>query len=215
MTGDESDTTHTLPTLAQQAVRRSLIRKQDLAEDEVRRMIDAGRELLSHGGNTRVADIVAAASLSNDAFYRYFRSKEDFVGAVVEDGDKRLVSYVQHKMTTQEDDEDKLRAAIDAILSQAADPEVATATRNVLANPTGPHREAGVRNRLEASLADLLTDTLSAMTAADPGRDARAIVRMLVGTMENFLWAVSEPSNEDLSHIEDFIIGALSRHHDG
>ena len=46
----------------------------------------------------RVADIVAAAGLSNDAFYRHFASKDALVAAILEDGTARLRSYLDHQM---------------------------------------------------------------------------------------------------------------------
>ncbi|HET9972881.1 MAG TPA: helix-turn-helix domain-containing protein [Streptosporangiaceae bacterium] len=64
---------------------------------EVRRLLDAALEVMRQGGTAarpRVADIVAAAGLSNDAFYRHFPSKDVLVAALLEDGAQRLAQYV-------------------------------------------------------------------------------------------------------------------------
>ena len=47
--------------------------------------------IVANGTSTRVrvSDIVAAAGLSNDAFYRHFPSKDALVAALVEDGRNR------------------------------------------------------------------------------------------------------------------------------
>src|SRR5260370_11006206 len=88
-------------TLADRAVDRRLASAQELAETDVRALMDAGLALLraeAPGRSPRVADIVAAAGLSNDAFYRYFASKDDLVAAIVEDGSRRLVTSAPHHM---------------------------------------------------------------------------------------------------------------------
>ena len=54
-------------------------RRAATTPSEVRRLLDAGLEVMRRCGTTsrpRVADIVAAAGLSNDAFYRHFPSKD-------------------------------------------------------------------------------------------------------------------------------------------
>src|SRR5260370_42613773 len=115
-------------TLADRAVDRRLAPTQELAESDVRALMDAGLALLrtaAPGRSPRVADIVAAAGLSNDAFYRYFASKDDLVAAVVEDGSRRLLKYVRHQMAKGDDAAARLRLGIDAIMKQATDPDVA------------------------------------------------------------------------------------------
>src|SRR5437764_216375 len=67
----------------------------------VRRLPEAVLEVMGRCGTTsgrRVAAIVAAARLSNDAFYRHFPSKEALVAAIIEDGAARLASYLDHQM---------------------------------------------------------------------------------------------------------------------
>ena len=199
-------------SLAQEAIRRSLSRRQDAAENDVRRMIEVGRDLLSQGSNPRVADIVEAADLSNDAFYRYFRGKEDFVAAVVEDGGHRLLAYVERKMAEHDGAEARLRAAITAIMSQAGDPDIATATRNILTTSIGRNQRAtGARLRLEAAMSDLLRAPLSELGSSDPDRDSRSVAAMLMAQMENFLWDEHPPSDEDLQHILTFVKKAVAR----
>src|SRR3954453_18653602 len=68
---------------------------------EVRRLLDAALAIISEQGTTaraRVAAIVAAAGLSNDAFYRHFPSKAALVDALIEDGSHRLAGYLSHQM---------------------------------------------------------------------------------------------------------------------
>ena len=91
--------------------------------DEVRRLLDAALEVMQRSGPdlaARVADIVAAAGLSNDAFYRHFPSKDALVAAVLEDGTERLTSYLAHQMAKQPTPEGQVRRWVEGIMSQAA-----------------------------------------------------------------------------------------------
>jgi len=57
--------------------------------DEVQRLLDAGLVAMRRHGTVRspsVAEIVAEAGLSNDAFYRVFASKDELVLAVLDAG---------------------------------------------------------------------------------------------------------------------------------
>ena len=76
----------------------------------------------------RVADIVAAAGLSNDAFYRHFASKEALVAAILEDGTARLTSYLDHQMAKAPTPADKVRRFVEGVMSQAADDDIAATT---------------------------------------------------------------------------------------
>ena len=75
----------------------------------------------------RVADIVAAAGLSNDAFYRHFPSKDALVAALVDDGALRLRSYLDHQMAKEPAPETKVRRWVEGVMSQA-EGEVAATT---------------------------------------------------------------------------------------
>ena len=71
---------------------------------EVRRLLDAALVVIERNGTSaraRVADIVATAGLSNDAFYRHFASKDALVAALVEDGAVRLAGFQQHQTMAQ------------------------------------------------------------------------------------------------------------------
>src|SRR5260370_3352619 len=77
-------------------------------------------------GGPRVADIVAAAGLSNDAFYRHFPSKDALVAALLEDGAERLASYVAHQMDKELAPAGKGRRWVEGVLSQTREEIAAT-----------------------------------------------------------------------------------------
>lgn len=189
--------TSSLSPRASQAVRRSLTPRQEAASRDVDTLIRCGRELLIQGSPARVADIVAAAGLSNDAFYRYFKSKGDFVDAVVEEGGHRLVTYLRHKIAKAETPEDALRAGIAAVLSQAVDPEIAAATRNVVATAGGRSHAPNVREDLEKTVAGALAGPVTDLGSVDPERDSLTTAILVLATMEHLLWKSEPPADPD------------------
>ncbi|MCT7291471.1 TetR/AcrR family transcriptional regulator [Rhodococcus sp. D-6] len=184
----ENSAGSTLSPRASEAVKRSLTPRQKAASRDVDTLIRCGRELLTRGEPARVADIVAAAGLSNDAFYRYFKSKGDFVDAVVEEGGHRLVRYLRHKIDKAADPEAALRAGIAAVLNQAVDPEIAAATRNVVSSAGGRSHAPKVREDLEKAVAEVLTGPIADLGSADPQRDSLTTSILLLAVMEHLLW---------------------------
>ncbi|MCR8692970.1 TetR/AcrR family transcriptional regulator [Rhodococcus rhodochrous] len=184
----ENSAGSTLSPRASEAVKRSLTPRQEAASRDVDTLIRCGRELLTRGEPARVADIVAAAGLSNDAFYRYFKSKGDFVDAVVEEGGHRLVRYLRHKIDKAADPEAALRAGIAAVLNQAVDPEIAAATRNVVSSAGGRSHAPKVREDLEKAVAEVLAGPIADLGSADPQRDSLTTSILLLAVMEHLLW---------------------------
>src|SRR4051812_17216347 len=115
------------------------------ARAEVDALLDAGLKLMTEGAPRapRVADIVAAAGLSNDAFYRAFSGRDALVEAIVERGARELAGQVRRRMERAAGDsaEDRLRAGIAAVVRQAADPRLAAGGRGgpPAPLPPGPH----------------------------------------------------------------------------
>jgi AcrR family transcriptional regulator len=185
--------------IAQATLRR---RGQDYA-DEVRRLLDAGLDVMARCGTTsrpRVADIVEAAGLSNDAFYRHFPSKDALVAAILEDGAGRLQGYLAHRMSKADGPEAEVRAWVDGLLSQA-DESIAATTLAVLWNggvvPDG--RPAG-------RLAPLLVEPLTALGAEDPDGTARLLAHAAVGTLNDLLWAGRPPTRADVDRVTAFCL---------
>jgi AcrR family transcriptional regulator len=195
---------------AEAAVQRSLERRQSAAQAEVNRLIEVGRDLFGSGANPRVADIVKAAGVSIEAFYRYFGSKSEFVAAVAEDGGQRVTSYVEHKMADVDDPTKRLRAGISALMSQASRPELAAAARNILGRSghAAPHGDAG---SVETSLADLLSPTLTELGSTDAKRDSAVAATALLGILQNHVWAETEPTRREIDHLTGFLVGAVRR----
>ncbi|HKA85099.1 MAG TPA: TetR/AcrR family transcriptional regulator [Acidimicrobiales bacterium] len=198
--------------VADRIARQTLARRGPDYAGEVRRLLDAGLGVMRTCGTTsrpRVADIVAAAGLSNDAFYRHFASKEALVAAILEDGTERLGDYLAHQMAKESTPEGKVGAWVAGVLSQAADDEIAAATLAVLWNAgsigagvaSGPASASG-------PLAVLLREPFAALGSADPELDASLAAHAAVGRLGDHLWRRARPARGEIEHIVRFCLAA-------
>ncbi|MEY2397066.1 MAG: hypothetical protein QOJ00_240 [Actinomycetota bacterium] len=178
--------------------------------DEVRRLLDAALEVMRQrgtGSRPRVADIVAAAGLSNDAFYRHFPSKDALVAALLEDGTERLRSYLAHQMDKQRTPESKIRRWVRGVFDQAQ-ADVGEATRAALFNAAGaPDGRASGRHPASGVLADLLHEPFAALGSAHPELDASLCAHAVLGRLADHLWERTQPSVAEISHIGDVWVG--------
>jgi AcrR family transcriptional regulator len=199
------------PSLADRAVRRRLAAARDAAQTEVETLLAAGLRLMRAGGRPpRVADIVAEAGLSNDAFYRYFASKDDLVAAIVDDGARRLVAHVEHQVAKSGEPREQVRRAIETVMKQAADPEVAATTRAVIGNAT--HPVTGTPHgmvQLVELLADVLEDAVRRLGSADPRTHARLAASTAVSTMQWCLWSQATPTRRDVDTVVGFVLAGI------
>src|SRR5262249_31116703 len=144
--------------------------------NEVRRLLDAGLEVMRRCGTTsrpRVADIIAEAGLSNDAFNRHFPSKEALVAAILDDGSTRLASYLTHQMAKAATPEEKVRCWVEGVMSQAADDDIAASTLAVMWNGATVGDDLGTaRPSTSAPLAKLLEEPFAAAGSRDATADA-------------------------------------------
>ena len=181
---------------------------------EVRRLLDAALAVIAKHGTTarvRVADIVAAAGLSNDAFYRHFPSKDALVAALIADGAQRLASYAAHQMDKERTPEGKVRRWVESVLSQTQEPTAAT-TLAVLWN--GSSFDAGMApggQRSGEPLAELLREPFAALGSTDPELDGALAAHAVLGRVSEHLWARTRPTRDELDQITQFCINAARR----
>lgn len=200
--------------VASRIAQRALAKRGASYADEVRRLLDAALGLMRRQGTSarpRVSDIVAAAGLSNDAFYRHFPSKDALVAALLEDGTDRLRSYVAHQMTKADDPAERVRAWVRAILSQA-DADIAATTRAVLWNAgvltadlRSPSPSASAR------LAGLLEAPFAALGSDSPEFDATLAAYLTFGKLGDHVARQAEPTREDIDRVTAFCLRAVTR----
>jgi AcrR family transcriptional regulator len=195
--------------LALAIAQRRLAKREADYTSEVRRLLDAGLEVMRRCGTTsrpRVADIVAAAGLSNDAFYRHFPSKEALVAAIIDDGSVRLTSYLAHQMAKAGTPREQVRVWVDGVMSQAANDEIAASTLAVMWNGAA----VGTRPSTTAPLAKLLEAPFAALGSAAPEADAALAAHAAVGVLSDFLWSQTRPSRARIDRVTGFCLRAIS-----
>ncbi|GAB2825631.1 hypothetical protein GCM10022221_24650 [Actinocorallia aurea] len=199
---------------AERAVRRRLAALEEAAEADVRALMDAGLALMLErrdGRGPRVADIVAAAGLSNDAFYRYFSGKDALVEAIVDRGARSLTAYVARRVAAADGPAEALRAGVAAVLKQVADAEIARQTRAVLGNsltfsPGGTH----VSVRLVEDLTAVFAPPAAALGAPAPESAARAIASAVVGTLHYHLFKAEAPTPGETDALVAFLLAGTA-----
>jgi AcrR family transcriptional regulator len=198
------DTQNAIPeAIAAATLRR---RGADYA-DEVRRLLDAGLEVMARCGTAsrpRVADIVEAAGLSNDAFYRHFPSKDALVTAILDDGAERLRGYLDHQMAKGRTPEARVRRWVQGVLSQA-DAEIAATTLAVLWN--GGSSAGG---RQVDRLGPLLVEPFAALGSAEPELHASLAAHAAVGRLSDLLHAGTPATTGDVDRLTEFCLAAAA-----
>ncbi|MEU1185811.1 TetR/AcrR family transcriptional regulator [Streptomyces sp. NPDC005820] len=195
-------------------MQNSILRERRRGSAEAGSLLDAGLALMvaGDGRRPRVADIVAAAGSSNDAFYRCFDSKDALVEAIVERGARTVVAYVRHRIARAADEgpEAQLRAGLAAVVRQASDAELARQTRAVLANATGGAPHAGhIAVALVDALAALLAQPAAELGAADPLRAARTAAGAVVASLQYWLFGEEVPGAAEVEHLVGFLLAGV------
>lgn len=205
------DESGVLPTdIAARIADRTLASRSAGYSKEVRRLLDAGRAVMRRGGTSRrarVADIVAAAGLSNDAFYRHFHSKDELVAAILDDGTERLKSYLAHQMSKATTPEARVRRWVEGVLAQAADEDSAATTLAVLWNAGTGGQPAPAS--ASALLATLLHEPFAHLGSGHPMLDASLASQAVVGRMADHLWAETSPTAAETEHVTAFVLRAV------
>jgi AcrR family transcriptional regulator len=187
---------------------------QDRAEayaEEVRRLLDAAYTVMRRTGSVdpRVSDIVRESGLSNQAFYRHFRGKDELLLAVLDDGQRLLVSYLQSRLTRMEPGAARVRAWIEGVLEQARNPEAAANTRPFTANSARladryPDGTARSREQVVAPLRDAVGDA-----GGDPERDADAIYHLVMSRAGDAIAQGHAPSKAEVDHLVQFALRGI------
>jgi len=180
---------------------------------EVRRLLDGGVAVMRRCGTSsrpRVADVVAEAGLSNDAFYRHFASKEALVAAILEDGTERLRSYLAHQMDKEPAPEGRVRRWVEGVMSQAVDEDIAATTLAVLWNAgvLGAGPAAGPA-AARGPLAMLLRDPFAELGSADPELDASLAAHAVIGKLADDLWRRTRPTVDEIERVVRFCLAAV------
>jgi AcrR family transcriptional regulator len=190
---------------------RTLRDRTRVYADEVRRLVDATYAVMRRNDSLdpRVQDIVREAGLSNQAFYRHFRGKDELLLAVLDDGQARLVATLERRMARAEPGAGQVRAWIEGVSEQARNPEAAANTRPFLVNGARlaeryPEATATQRERVVAPLRGAV-----ATLGGDPVRDADAIYHLTMDRTQDAIARRVLPARDEVDHTVAFALRAI------
>ena len=190
---------------------RTLTARSEAYAEEVRRLVDATYAVMRRNGDLdpRVADIVAESGLSNQAFYRHFKGKDELLLAVLDDGQRRLVSYLEARMARAEPGAPRVRAWIEGVLEQARNRDAAANTRPFAVNSARladrfPEESAASREHVIAPLRAAVADA-----GGDPERDPDAIYHLAMGRASDAIARGEQPSRDEVTHLMEFALRGL------
>jgi AcrR family transcriptional regulator len=199
------------PPVTERVASRTLALRSEAYADEVRRLVEAGYTVMRRVGtlDPRVNDIVREAKLSNQAFYRHFRSKDELLVAILDDGRRQLVTYLEHRMASASTTEARVRAWIEGVMEQARNETAAENTRPFAINGARladrfPEEVARSRELLVRPLREAVAEI-----GGDPQRDADAVYHLVIGCMNDALVARRRPPRRDVEHLAAFVLGGL------
>lgn len=206
--------------LAERSVERALARRREAYADEVRRLVEASFALIRESGRLEptVGAIVRAAGLSNQAFYKHFHSKDELLVTVLDEGVRRLASYLEHRMARAATPGERVRAWLEGMTRQALDADAAAATRpfalsrSRLAEGFGAEVAASER-RLTEGLRRALEAALEAgdLPQADPPRDAERLYDLAMGWLQRALAEPGPADPADAAHLVAFAFAGVAR----
>lgn len=199
------------PSVADAIAARGVDERRAAYAEEVRRLIDAAYAVMRDSGEIepRVGDVVKASGLSNQAFYRHFRSKDELLLAVLTDGRQRLVTTLTARMARVDDGAPRIAAWIEGVMAQARNADAAANTRPFAVN--GARIADRFPAEWRASRDALLTPLRDAVAAAggDPARDAELLYHLAFGAMEAALVRRQPPTRADVDHLVAFSLGGV------
>ncbi|WP_131816238.1 MULTISPECIES: TetR/AcrR family transcriptional regulator [Mycolicibacterium] len=184
--------------------------RQERYDEEVRTLIGAAQVVMRRLGTTevpRVVDIVVEAGMTNQAFYRHFRSRDDLIVATYEYGLLLLHGYLVHQLSRRRTPKGKLEAWITGVLAQVADPSLAETSRAILWNvnqiPTGSSevQDVGLRR-----VSDLLIEPLVQSGSTDPDWDAGAISSLVMAMTNQYVADGRLPSRAEIERTRRFCL---------
>ncbi|GCE42514.1 transcriptional regulator, TetR family [Rhodococcus wratislaviensis] len=158
----------------------------------------------------RVAEIVREAGMTNQAFYRHFRGRDDLVVATYEQGLLTLHSYLEHRVLKCSNVKDRMRAWIDGVMAQIEDPRLSELSAVILWNVGQVARD---KSEIEpvgyARILELLGAILSEAGLPDPDRTAVFVQTLVMGMTTRYHEGGVVPSDDDRDHLLRFCLGGI------
>jgi AcrR family transcriptional regulator len=197
-----------------QLTRTARPERQASYDDEVRRLISAAQQVMLAKGRTeqpRVAEIVAAAGITNQAFYRHFRSRDDVIIATYEQGLLTISNYLAHRVKGRRGLTAKVTAWIDGILAQIEDSELTELSAAILWNVAQIARDQSeIEPKGHARILEVLTEVLRAGGVAHPDRTAHLVQTTVTGVTEHCMETDVRLSSDDRAALIRFCLAGIT-----
>jgi len=192
--------------------------RSDTAEREVEVLVDATFRVIAASGtiDPAVRDILREGGVSTPVFYRHFRSKDELLLEVWDRGAQILAAYLHRRMTRAADPLGRIRAWIDGVMRQAADPRSSTRTRPfAIGAPSLSAQFPDEHDHIIALLVEPLTAAISdaagagLCTSRRPHADARIIYDFVFARLRDTLLHREQPGARTSAELVDFAMRAL------
>lgn len=192
------------------AVERALSKRRDDAQREVEAILDAALRVAERTAPNmpRVADIVAEAGTSNQAFYRYFSGKDELLRAVLARGVERLHGYLAHQIAKAPRPAEQIEAWIRGVLAQVIDRTAARQSRAIVAHLGEGDSAAAGQGGMDR-VRDLLREAVRAAGSAQVDLDTGAVFDLTFAVLRRHVQAGTAPSPEECAHLVRFCLTAV------
>jgi AcrR family transcriptional regulator len=189
---------------------RALAARRETYAAEVRRLIDAAFAVMQETGeiDPSVRDIVRHAGLSNQVFYRHFASKDALLLAVLADGHRQLVGYLEHRLAPTDDAQERVRRWIEGVMVQARNTRAAEATRPFALNG------ARLADRFPADFAAQRTELVATLSPSvrelgGSDQDAAFICELALARMNDAIAHRRKPSPREVQGLVRFCLAGI------
>jgi len=189
------------------------------ALDERQQLVRAGVAEMTQDSSVdpRVSDIVRRAGLSNKAFYRHFRSKEDLLFAVLVEQMRIEAQQFEDRLETETKPLERVRGWIWGVLELALDPDLSASHRPLLVRQGRLLDNLGaevwghvarVMSILQQAIADA-RDAGDVPETVEPDQDAEAIFHLVMGWMQGRVVGRVTPTREEAERVVAFALRGL------
>ena len=193
-------------TIADRAIERTVAERREEYVREIQRVLDATYRVIARTGEVdpSLRQILDEAKLSTQGFYRYFESKDELLLLLLDDGRRRLVGYLAHRMAATKARDAKARAWIEGVLAQASRADARTRTLPFFANED--RLAAAFPDEQQASV-DALLELL--VNAGVEHHDAKAIYDVAFGALHAALRLGAPVPAGEAEHLVMFCLRAI------
>ncbi|WP_236791950.1 TetR/AcrR family transcriptional regulator [Amycolatopsis sp. GM8] len=192
------------------AVDRALSKRRGDAQREVEDILDATLRVAARSAPSapRVADIVAEAGTSNQAFYRYFSGKDELLRAALERGTDRVYSYLAHRVAKASDPAEQVEAWVRGVLAQVIDHTAARQSRAIISN-LGEQAVAEAGAGGLGGVRDLLRAAVRAAGSRHVDLDTGAVFDLTFAALRRHAQDGTAPTPAECTHLVRFCLAAM------